>query len=85
MTKKTIEEVESNGMTYEPTCEHGVHFGGCNCVVCHPEKLASMAWLFSPEMDTAYAAAKGGPTPGAAELAAPSQSSDAAQNANPLT
>lgn len=57
MAKRKYVEVEE-GIEYAVTCEHGVHFGGYNCVVCHPEKLSSIAWLFSPEMDAAYAAEK---------------------------
>ena len=55
MAKRKYVEVEENGVEYSVTCEHGVHFGGYNCVVCHPEKLLSIAWLFSPEMDEVYA------------------------------
>ncbi len=57
MAKRKIIEVGENGEPYEKVCIHGVHFAGCDCIVCHPEKMASVAWLFSPEMDAAYAAA----------------------------
>jgi len=43
---------------YKDVCEHGVHWSGENCWVCHPEKLVSSLWLFSPEMDAAFAAEK---------------------------
>lgn len=55
MAKRKYVEVEANCVEYAVICEHGVHFGGYNCVVCHPEKLSSLAWLFAPEMDEAYA------------------------------
>jgi hypothetical protein len=48
---------------YKDVCEHGVHYGGENCWVCHPEKLSSSFWLFSPEMDAASAAYKSAQQP----------------------
>lgn len=44
---KNYIEVEEDGTPYDKTCEHGIHFGGYNCCVCHPEKAASLAWLFA--------------------------------------
>ena len=54
MTRKRV-EVEEDGTPYDVVCEHGVHFGGYRCWVCHPELLPSSHWLFTPEMDEAYA------------------------------
>ncbi|MFH1633755.1 MAG: hypothetical protein ABIG63_07045 [Chloroflexota bacterium] len=48
-------EVEEDGTPYDEVCVHGVHFGGYNCWVCHPEKLspALQSWLFPDEIPPA--------------------------------
>lgn len=45
-----------NKMAKVKRCKHGVVV--TSCWVCHPELLKCAAWLFSPEMDAAYAAEK---------------------------
>jgi len=52
MAKGKVIEVEEDGTPYDAVCIHGVHFGGYNCIICHPEKEAALAWLFSPEMSS---------------------------------
>ena len=43
-------------MSVTKKCEHGVV--ASSCWVCHPELLKCSNFLFSPEMDAAYAAYK---------------------------
>ncbi len=45
-----------NKMAKVKRCKHGLVV--TSCWVCHPELLKCAAWLFSPEMDAAYAAEK---------------------------
>ena len=47
MTKDNYIEVEEDGTPYDEVCEHGVHFGGYNCIICHPEKNVNLSWLFT--------------------------------------